>query len=187
MTSIPERRREQILTWLKDDQLLRIDDLAQRLDVSHMTVHRDLDMLAEMGLVEKVHGAVRLPDPHKITTDTCHLCEMPVKPRLQFVITTSSGQTLRACCPHCGMMLLGLQPDVTIALLRDFIYGRVVNVLQAYFVIKSRVALCCEPSVIAFATEDDARDFQSGFGGEVLNFTETCQILKQSHHCSKGD
>jgi len=187
MTSIPEQRREQILTWLKDDQLLRIDDLTQRLDVSHMTVHRDLDALVEMGLVEKVHGAVRLPDPYKITTDTCHLCEMPVKPRLQFVITTQAGQTLRACCPHCGMMLLALQSDVAMALLRDFIYGRVVNVRQAYFVVESRVALCCEPSVIAFATKLDARNFQRGFGGEVLDFEQTRHQLKEAHHHPRDD
>lgn len=187
MTSIPEQRREQILTWLKDDQLLRIDDLAQRLDVSHMTVHRDLDALVEMGLVEKVHGAVRLPDPHKVTTDTCDLCEMPVKPRLQFVITTQSGQTLRACCPHCGIMLLALQSDVAMALLRDFIYGRIVNVLQAYFVVESRVALCCEPNVIAFATEQDARDFQQGFGGAVLDFAQVRHTLKEAHHCPEED
>lgn len=181
MASIPQQRREQILAWLKDDQLLRIDDLTQRLDVSHMTVHRDLDALAEMGLVEKVHGAVRLPDPNKVTSDICYLCKMPVKPRLQFVITTQDGQTLHACCPHCGIMLLILQPDAEMALLRDFIYGRVVNVRQACFVIQSRVALCCEPSVIAFAAEQDARDFQHGFGGEVMDFEHARRLLRDAH------
>ena len=182
MSSIPEQRREQILQWLREDQLLRIDDLAQRLDVSNMTIHRDLDTLVEMGLVEKVHGAVRLPDPYKMTTDTCHMCEMPVTPRLQFVVTTEDAQTIRACCPHCGLLMLNMKTDVTVALLKDFIYGKIINVHQAYFVLGSRVSICCEPSVLAFASETDAKDFQQGFGGEVLDFTSTRHKLSHSHH-----
>ncbi len=184
MTSVPEQRRTRILEWLKGETLLRIDELAQRLDVSLMTVHRDLDTLAEMGLVEKVHGAVRLPNAHKVTTDACYLCGQPIKPRLKFVVTTQDGQTLHACCAHCGIMLLTMRSDVTMALLRDFIYDKVVNARQAYFVVQSRISLCCEPSVIAFANERDARDFQTGFGGNVLDFTEALRSLQDAHHCT---
>jgi len=187
MTSVPEQRRAQILQWLKSDALLRIDELAQRLDVSLMTVHRDLDTLVDMGLVEKVHGAVRLPNAHKVTADTCYLCEQPIKPRLQFVITTQDGQTLRACCAHCGIMLLTMRSDVTMALLRDFIYDKVVNARQAYFVVQSRISLCCEPSVIAFANEMDAHNFQTGFGGDVLDFAQALRTLHDVHRCANED
>jgi len=182
MTTLPEQRREQILAWLQEDQLLRIDDLMQRLDVSNMTIHRDLDVLVEMGLAEKVHGGVRLPDTSKLSIKTCHLCEMPIKSRLQFAITTEDGQTLHACCPHCGLLLLSTQPNAALALVNDFIYGKIINACQAYFVIESRVSFCCEPSVLAFASEDDARAFQNGFGGTVLDFAEARRHLIHVHH-----
>lgn len=182
MSTIPEQRRDQILIWLRADHLLRIDELAQRLDVSNMTIHRDLDTLMAAGLVEKVHGAVRLPNAYKVTTDVCHLCEMPVKPRLQFMITTQSGQTLRACCAHCGVLLLDIHTDVATVLLRDFLYGRMINAHQAHFVLRSRISVCCEPSVLAFATLEDAQDFERGFGGEVLSFAEIRHKLDESHH-----
>jgi hypothetical protein len=183
-TSTPAERHEQILTWLREDQLLRIDELAARLAVSNMTIHRDLDVLAEQGLVEKVHGGVRLPDPYTVPTETCRLCDMPVKTRLHFVITTKEGQTIRACCPHCGLLLLDSYPDVASALLKDFIYGKIVNVRQASFVVESRIAVCCEPSVLAFANTTDATDFQHGFGGRVMDFVQIRRHLSDAHECS---
>jgi DeoR family transcriptional regulator, copper-sensing transcriptional repressor len=182
MTNVPEQRREQILKWLREDQLLRIEELVQRLKVSNMTIHRDLDVLVEMGLVEKIHGGVRLPDPYKVTTDTCHMCEMPVKPRLQFVITTQDGQTLPVCCPHCGLLVFSMNANVVIGLVKDFIYGKIINVHQAYFVVGSKVSLCCEPSVLAFTSESDAKDFQQGFGGTVLDFAKARHELINLHH-----
>lgn len=181
MPTLPEQRREQILAWLKDHEILRVDELAQRLNVSLMTIHRDLDALVELQFVEKVHGAVRLLDPYKFTVDACHLCQVPIKPRLQFMITLSNGKNLQACCAHCGVMMLNLHADVQMALLRDFIYGKMVNVFQAYFVIQSRVSVCCEPSTLAFVSYQDAQDFQKGFGGQVLDFIETRQLLNHLH------
>ena len=182
MSNIPEQRREQIIQWLREDQVLRVDELAQRLAVSNMTIHRDLDALVEMNLVEKVHGGVRLPDPQITTTKACHLCGMPLKSRLQFVITTQDGTTIRACCPHCGFLLFTMTPQVSMALVQDFIYGRIINVRQAYFVLGSRVSLCCEPGLLAFGSQADANDFQRGFGGETLDFDTALRQLTDAHH-----
>lgn len=183
MVATPTQRRDQIIHWLREDQLLRIDELAERLNVSNMTIHRDLDALEEMGLVEKVHGAVRLPDPYTQTVETCHMCGMPAKSRMQFAITTRAGQSIRACCPHCGLLLLETQQDVVSVLLKDFIYGKIVNGLQAWFVVESRITACCEPSVLAFANQADATDFQRGFGGKVMNFNQARNHLSGMHGC----
>ncbi len=59
-TSIPNRRQAQIVAWLQENDTLTIKELVTRLNVSAMTVHRDLDKLAAEGLVQKVHGGVKL-------------------------------------------------------------------------------------------------------------------------------
>ena len=38
----PEERRAKLLAWLQEAHTLTIDAIAQRFDVSRMTVHRDL-------------------------------------------------------------------------------------------------------------------------------------------------
>ena len=52
--SVPEARRQQIMDWLSEEGSLSIRELQNRLNVSHMTVHRDLDMLAEQDKIRKV-------------------------------------------------------------------------------------------------------------------------------------
>ncbi|GLW67608.1 DeoR family transcriptional regulator [Actinomadura rubrobrunea] len=53
-----ERRRQAILRHVMDRGEARIDDLAARFGVSLMTVHRDLDALAERRLLRKLRGRV---------------------------------------------------------------------------------------------------------------------------------
>ena len=53
-----ERRRAEIMRVLMDGGSVQIKDLAERLDVSLMTVHRDLNDLQEQGLVRRVRGSV---------------------------------------------------------------------------------------------------------------------------------
>ncbi|PJI94769.1 DeoR/GlpR family DNA-binding transcription regulator [Luteimicrobium subarcticum] len=55
-------RHDRILTALRATGAVRIADLAADLDVSEMTVRRDLAELAERGLVRKVHGGAVAPD-----------------------------------------------------------------------------------------------------------------------------
>jgi DeoR/GlpR family transcriptional regulator of sugar metabolism len=53
---LASQRREVILDLVRDHGTVRVRDLARTLDVSEMTVRRDLDALAGDGLVAKVHG-----------------------------------------------------------------------------------------------------------------------------------
>lgn len=63
----PERRRW-ILARLAVTGFLAVPDLAKELDVSDMTVRRDLRRLEENGEVLVVHGGVRLPHAHLRST-----------------------------------------------------------------------------------------------------------------------
>lgn len=53
-------RREQILDYLKTNKLATMDQLSQLLPgVSLMTIHRDLNYLRDLGLLDKVRGGAR--------------------------------------------------------------------------------------------------------------------------------
>lgn len=186
MSDIPSVRQEQILRWLQDSRTLAIDDLAARLSVSLMTVHRDLDALVQAGLAEKVHGGVTLPDLKRTIAgddSTCKCCHLPLASRTAFVIQTEAGEQIQACCPHCGLLLLNDYPASAV-LAKDFLYGRTVNAWQAFYVLESDVTLCCVPSVLCFATQADAENFQRGFNGTVMTFEDIVVALNQGHHKS---
>ncbi|WP_423822948.1 DeoR/GlpR family DNA-binding transcription regulator [Salinisphaera sp. SPP-AMP-43] len=57
---IPDRRRDYLLELLRHRKVLGINELTELLDVSHMTVRRDISQLEEQGLVLSVSGGVRL-------------------------------------------------------------------------------------------------------------------------------
>lgn len=182
--SIPTVRRQQILTWLNEQGSLSIVELETKLNVSHMTVHRDLEDLAEQGLIRKVRGgAVLVQDNERQRNNqsSCAMCGMRVTERLEFIILPKEDSQLTACCPHCGIMLLADNPSVDSTLARDYLYGRMTNVYQAYYVIASDVRLCCEPTVLCFARLSDAEKFSQGFGGLVMDFSQTTNYLTASH------
>jgi DeoR family fructose operon transcriptional repressor len=51
-------RRQKILEQLENTSLLRVKDLAEQLDVSQETVRRDIVLLDEEGLAQRVYGGV---------------------------------------------------------------------------------------------------------------------------------
>ena len=53
---LARQRHEAILNEVRQRGAVRVADLASQLGVSDMTVRRDLDVLDDAGLVEKVHG-----------------------------------------------------------------------------------------------------------------------------------
>ena len=59
---MPTERRERTLAYIREHKSCRIEELAELLQVSRVTVHRILDELASAGVVEKVRGGVRLTE-----------------------------------------------------------------------------------------------------------------------------
>ena len=57
---IPEERRAKILVKLRQQDIYTIDNLTRELKVSRITIQRDVGVLVERGMVEKVHGGVKL-------------------------------------------------------------------------------------------------------------------------------
>ncbi|MBC8100049.1 MAG: DeoR/GlpR transcriptional regulator [Armatimonadetes bacterium] len=181
MTDTPNKRQDQILSWLQTAHTLSIDDLAARLGVSTMTVHRDLDTLAQTGAVQKVHGGVTRREAAPATGSGCAVCRMTIGERTAFTVQFADGVQAQACCPHCGVLLLNTATQVVSALTRDFLYGRMVNVVAASYLLDSSVTVCCLPSVLCFISLDDAQRFQHGFGGQVLSWGAVQTALTQQH------
>ena len=51
-----DERRQSILKWIMEEEYLTLEDLAKRLNVSLMTVRRDLGRLQQQGFVKRVRG-----------------------------------------------------------------------------------------------------------------------------------
>lgn len=175
-------RHTHILNTLNAEKQVRVKDLSRKLDVSEMTIHRDLKLLAERGLLHKVFGGAVAIEPtiHTPTVDTCTMCAQAISERTAFIINCTDGRQIRACCPHCGLMLLDQHPEAVSALTTDFMRGIMVNVQTAIFVLNPDVTLCCTPSIFGFAKRDHAEKFQHGFGGELHTWQTAIERL--NHH-----
>lgn len=57
-----EERHQTILRTLRERGGLRVTDIAKEMGVSTVTVRRDVESLAEQGLVRRVHGGAVLPE-----------------------------------------------------------------------------------------------------------------------------
>lgn len=187
MPDLPNVRQEQILKWLGESQSLSIEDLVNRLHVSVMTVHRDLDQLVRSGQVAKVHGGVMLDQPreqHQRAIQLCRACGIPAPERTMMIIQLPKSEPYHACCPHCGFFLLKELSSNASVLAREFIYGRMVNASQAFYLAESSVTLCCQPSHLCFACIEDAQRFQQGFGGQILTYDDALQQAAAHHQHS---
>ncbi|WP_394940050.1 DeoR/GlpR family DNA-binding transcription regulator [Psychromicrobium sp. YIM B11713] len=56
---LAEARRAAIAEMVQRERVLRVADLAQALDVSLMTVRRDIEALHKAGVLEKIHGGAK--------------------------------------------------------------------------------------------------------------------------------
>ena len=57
---IPEERREKIIEKLRSNRLYTLDRLKEELEVSRVTIQRDVNLLVEKEIVDKVHGGVKI-------------------------------------------------------------------------------------------------------------------------------
>lgn len=58
---LQKERLENILRYLKLNKFATVDELSQEMDVSTMTIRRDLNSLCEKGYIERCHGGAQMP------------------------------------------------------------------------------------------------------------------------------
>lgn len=176
------QRQRSILDTLTQHDSVSISDLAQTLQVSPMTVHRDLDQLERAGRLRKVRGGALPAEPAE-TADVCLACYAPLNTRTQVVLHGLGGGQSRACCPHCGLMALSRGMEtITSVLVTDFLFGRMVNGRTATYLAAPSIAVCCTPTVLTFEDVRDAQRFQAGFGGEILDLDGALAFVRTSMH-----
>lgn len=61
ITTLPAERHQKLLQMARREEIIRVSEAAALLDVHEITIRRDLDVLAEQGLLERVHGGARFP------------------------------------------------------------------------------------------------------------------------------
>ncbi len=172
-----EIRQHTILNLVERKPVLTLAEIREVINVSAMTLHRDLRDLEEKRLIRRVHGGVVSGKmPLTVQIESCAYCggELPVRTRITLI--DQHGKKFQVCCCHCGFGFMK-QEKYSSALGVDFLYGTVVDLKQSHFLVKPRVKICCEPSVLLFADEEDALRMQKGFGGEIMNYEAVRQLL----------
>lgn len=173
-------RQHQLLEWLRTRRSLTIAEIQEHFSVSPATAYRDMRALVGASLAVKTSEGLKIPPPpgRLRPEGQCFYCGGTINERSIFLIQLSDGNQRSACCPHCGLLALG-EPDVASVLACDFLYGRMVNARQATFLLGSKVTLCCEPSALCFSSEEDAHNFQLGFGGQVCTLEQAISELQK--------
>lgn len=181
-------RSKKILEQLQNRGHASIQELADILNVSTMTIHRDLNQLATGGLIQKVHGGAALTEataiPSASTKNSCAMCGKTISERTVFIITLSNGDQLRACCAHCGLLLQQQTEGVLHGMTTDFLHSHMVSAKQAIYLLQSELTICCAPSVLSFSSQQEAERFQSGFGGKLANMNTAIRSLHEMMHAN---
>ncbi|PKH20501.1 DeoR family transcriptional regulator [Enterobacterales bacterium CwR94] len=89
---IPIERHQQILALVAERGVVSINELTERLNVSHMTIRRDLQKLEEQGAVLLVSGGVRSPD--RLSSEPSHLDKTTMYSMEKLAIGTLAATTI---------------------------------------------------------------------------------------------
>jgi len=173
-------REKKILELLQKQGSASIQELVEAFGVSNMTIHRELNKLAEMGLIQKKHGGVSLVTQSPVEdSNQCTMCNKPISERTVFIVQLKDGEQKRACCGHCGLMIQNQSKGALQSLTADYLHGHIISANQAVYILGSDLTVCCVPSVLSFGSKQDAEKFQRGFNGTLANMKEAIQYLRE--------
>ena len=65
MKKLPYARKQQIIEMLKTNDFVDADELSKQLNVSYMTINRDLNELQKQGIAKRVHGGAQSIENHQ--------------------------------------------------------------------------------------------------------------------------
>ncbi|TXH34207.1 MAG: DeoR/GlpR transcriptional regulator [Rhodospirillaceae bacterium] len=79
MSMTANERRQVLLDHIMKAGSAQVDELATQFAVSRMTVHRDLDVLVEQGIVRKVHGGVTMHPSSLVESNLIYRSQLAAK------------------------------------------------------------------------------------------------------------
>ncbi|MCF7619827.1 DeoR family transcriptional regulator [Bacillus sonorensis] len=179
---LPIKRRQQILSWIKEEETLRISDISKRLNVSEMTVYRDIKPLIDNGQVIKTAGGIALNRPKQQPGQMCSVCGKGLNPRLSVQIVKTDSLIEQFCCAHCAMLRYEkIKNDTAQIICRDFLVDTTISAKMAVFLLDAEIHLnCCRPQAIPFASVTDAEKFKKGFGGRLFSFEDAAHEIQKN-------
>ncbi len=159
--------KKEILEYITKRKEVRVKEIIEALEVSHMTVYRYLRELEREGLIERKAGKVRLVEGQE---DECYMCKKHLS-RIKVVFKTNIGE-YSTCCPHCGFRFIDQLKNkgytIESAFTHDFLYDTTIELRDAHLIKDSSIRYCCSPSILPFAFLEDADRIRTCFGGQII-------------------
>ncbi|KYD07914.1 MULTISPECIES: HTH domain-containing protein [Heyndrickxia] len=176
---LPIERQRQIVAWLEEEETLSISEISRRLNVSEMTVYRDIKPLLEDKKITKTSRGVSLATIGHIPSNSCTYCLKELNNRHPVQIITNDQKVEQLCCPHCGLLRYrDIEKNVSQIICRDFLQNTTISGKLAYFLMDADFHLnCCQPQVLTFDSLKYAEQFQKGFGGVIFQFEQAIEEI----------
>ncbi|MBO1002242.1 DeoR family transcriptional regulator [Pseudogracilibacillus auburnensis] len=177
---LPVERLNRIKELIQEKKNIKIAELSSELNVSEMTIHRDLKPLVEEGLIVKTFGGISLAESKPMEpNDTCIYCSRTINEKMAYRLILPNNKIEIACCAHCGLLRhQQLGDEVIQAICYDFFRQTTISAQLASFVMDTTIDMgCCQPQVLSFEWQDHAQKFVKGFGGNVYPFDEAMETV----------
>ena len=178
---LPIERQQQILTWVEQEETLRVSDISKRLEVSEMTVYRDLKPLIEQQKVLKTSNGITLIPQTHVSANICSYCGKNSNTKLSVQLIKLNQRVEQTCCAHCGLLRYqAIEKDVSQIICYDFLKETTISAKMATFLLNADLNLnYCQPQVFTFDSFKQAKQFQLGFGGSIYNFEEAIKVIME--------
>lgn len=187
---LPIERINKIKNIIKENKTVKISELSEVLNVSEMTIHRDLKPLVDEGIIFKTFGGISLVEDNTNIQDDnlCVVCSRDIHSRLVYRIILPDNKIEMACCGHCGLMReQQLDNKVVQSICQDFLRQTTLSAKLAWFVLDTSVDIgCCQPQVLTFEKKEHADKFIIGFGGIIAPFDKALDLINKKMNLSNS-
>lgn len=123
-----------------------------------------------------LHGFSNASQPVESYVCKSHGCDKVCNGSTRCVLEYQDGKKEYYCCPHCAfperIWKLNHGEHIRKVTVIDFETGKTINAIGAYYLIDSKLHLCCSPSIIAFRTKRQADRFQQIYGGTISHLSQ---------------
>lgn len=123
------KRHAQILDLLTENKKVEVTKLSDLLQVSQVTIRKDLDLLESRGLIIREHGYATLNDTDDINNRLAYHYESKLEIAKRAAASVQNGETIMiesgSCCALVAMEIANTKKDVTLitnsAFIADYI------------------------------------------------------------------